>query len=238
MSKVIKKTDRKKSMTRGDGAKSARKQSLNAERKQSIKTTSERKSSADPERKQSLMAAERKLSINSDERNSSMDTGRKTSTFAERRSSLVGDTRRGSILEPAIGRSALITTSAQGQRPVNIKLENTYKNRPDKVVRNDDIRTCIKDVFEKELHDKTYNQDECCILSKRLAEIIKQNVKSLVQRYKIITVVALGQRQDYSPSVAFTSRCVWNANFDTFSEYTYKNMSFYAVGLVYVLYAE
>ncbi|XP_033736578.1 tctex1 domain-containing protein 1-B-like [Pecten maximus] len=239
MSKVVKKADRKKSMTRGDSAKSVRKPSLNVDRKQSIKT-SERKSSADPERKQSLMAADRKLSINSEERNASIDTGtqRKTSTFAERRSSLVADTRRGSILEPMVGRSALITTSAQGQRPVNIKLENTYKNRPDILVRNDDIKICIKEVFEEELRDKTYNQDECCILSKRLAEMIKQRVKSLVQRYKIITVVALGQREDYAPSVAFTSRCVWNANFDTFSEYTYKNSSFYAVGLVYVLYAE
>ncbi|OWF47380.1 tctex1 domain-containing protein 1-B-like [Mizuhopecten yessoensis] len=239
MSKVVKKTDRKKSMTRGDGAKSARKPSLNVDRKQSIKT--ERKSSVDPERKQSLMVADRKLSINSEERNMSMETAgtqRKASTFAERRSSIIGDTRRGSILEPMIGRSALITTSAQGQRPVNIILENTYKNCPDKVVRNDDIRRCIQEVFEQELPETTYSEEECCILSKRLAEMIKQSVKSLVQRHKIITVVALGQRQDYSPSVAFTSRCVWNANFDTFSEYTYKNTSLYAVGLVYVLYAE
>ncbi|XP_069127760.1 dynein light chain Tctex-type 5-like [Argopecten irradians] len=239
MSKVLKKSDRKKSMTRGDSAKSIRKPSLNTDRKQSMKT-SERKSSAGPERKQSLMTGDRKLSINSEERNSSMDVGtqRKASTFAERRSSLVGDARRGSILEPMVGRSALITTSAQGQRPVNVKLENTYKNEPDQLIRNDDIKTCIKEVFEKELRDKIYNQEECCILSKRLAEMIKQNVKSLVQRYKIITVVALGQREEYSPSIAFTSRCVWNANFDTFAEYTYKNASFYAVGLVYVLYAE
>lgn len=194
-------------------------------------------------RKQSIYPAERKLSVDpsvlSDERNSfDALAQRRKSVYAERRMSIVGDIRRPSVIEPMAGRSALITTSAQGLRPLNVKYENTYKHEPDSKVSNDEIRTCIKEAFEEELPGKKYDEDECGLLSKGLAEVIKQKVKAIVQRYKIITVVAVGQRQSYSPSVAFTSRCVWNAKFDTFSEYTFKNKYFYAVGLVYVLYAE
>lgn len=91
--------------------------------------------------------------------------------------------------------------------------------------------------MESMLADKKYNTEECTQLSKTLADVIKQRVKELgYARYKLVTMVAIGQRRD--SGVAFSSRCVWNAQFDSFAEHTYKNKSLYAVGLVYAVYAE
>lgn len=156
--------------------------------------------------------------------------------LAVRRPSI--DTRRMSIVDSIPGRSTLIITSAHTQRP-NVKYENTFKTEPDKKVRSDHLRDCIKELFEKELGDKMYNKEECTIMSKSLADRLKQRVKLLgYARYKIITVVCIGQREDYNPSVAFTSRCMSNAQFDTFSEHVFKNPSLYALGLVFAMYAE
>nr|KAG5701563.1 hypothetical protein BaRGS_024813 [Batillaria attramentaria] len=91
--------------------------------------------------------------------------------------------------------------------------------------------------MEAMLTDKTYDASSCNQLSKTLADVIKQRVKELGHaRYKIVSVVAIGQAQP--SSVAFASRCVWNANFDSFAEYTYRNSSLYAIGLVYAVYCD
>ncbi|XP_033736911.1 tctex1 domain-containing protein 1-like [Pecten maximus] len=157
-------------------------------------------------------------------------------SLAVRRPSV--DNRKMSIVDSIPGRSTLIITSAHTQRP-NVKYENTYKTEPDKKVRSDHLRDCIKELFEKELDDKTYNKEECSNMSKSLADRLKQRVKMLgFARYKIITVVCIGQREEFNPSVAFTSRCMWSAQFDTFSQHVYKNTSLYALGLVYAMYAE
>lgn len=207
-------------------------------RKASTIAETGRKQSMMPEtgRKQSMMP-DRKSSIepppNRDRRLSVVDSvvgGRRPSIDVRRKPSMV---------ESTTGRSTLIVTSAHGNRPSNVKFENTYKTEPDKKVGSDLIRKVISDLFEAELKDRPYNKEECTALSKRLAESLKQRVKSLgYARYKIVTVVAIGQKQNLNPSVAFTSRSIWNANFDNFSEYTFVNEGLYAVGLVYCLYAE
>ena len=82
-----------------------------------------------------------------------------------------------------------------------------------------------------------YDKEGCKQLTITLADAIKKRVKELgYPRYKLVTNVAIGQARD--SSVALASRCVWNEHFDTFAEYTYKNESLFAVGLVYALYCD
>ena len=87
------------------------------------------------------------------------------------------------------------------------------------------------------MEDKQYDQEVCKQLTSTLADAIKTRVKELgYSRYKLVTNVAIGQVQQ--TSVAFASRCIWNDHFDSFAEYTYKNGSLFAVGLVYALYCD
>jgi len=196
------------------------------DKKLSVSDAGSRKQSLYPDQSRSLLEAP----AGDKQRRPSID-------FSHRRPSIT-DTRKMSIVESIPGRSTLIMTSAHTQRQ-NVRYENTYKTDPDVKVRSDYLKDCIKSVFEDELSDLTYNKEQCPALTKKIAEELKRRVKSIgLPRYKIITVVAIGQREQYNPSVAFTSRCVWSAAFDTFSEYTFKSPSLYAVGLVYALYAE
>ena len=95
----------------------------------------------------------------------------------------------------------------------------------------------IRDAMEAMLDGKQYDKEACKQLTTTLAEVIKKRVKELGHsRYKLVTNVAIGQAHD--SSVAFASRCVWNESFDSFAEYTYKNSSLFAVGLVYALYCD
>lgn len=95
----------------------------------------------------------------------------------------------------------------------------------------------MRDVMEAMLADKKYDATTCTQLSKTLADLIKQRVKEQGHsRYKVVSVVAIGQAEH--SGVAFASRCVWNASFDSYAEYTYKNSSLYAIGLIYALYCD
>ena len=186
-------------------------------------------------RKQSMIP---KVEIEGERRKSSVEHPNLEPSidFSLRRPSI--DTRKMSIVESIPGRSTLIMTSAQTQRP-NVKYENTYKLQPDNKIRSDKLRDCIKETLESKLKDTVYNAAECGNLSSKISDLLKQKTKMLdFQRYKIVTAVLIIQREKYNPSIAVASRCIWNENYDTFSQYTYKNKSLCAVGLIYALYAE
>ena len=165
---------------------------------------------------------------------------RRSSGFGERRSS-ANTSRAPSLIESTLGgRSTLIMTSL-GQRPStgSIRYENSYRMEPIAKLRTNDIRDCIKEVFVEELQSKSYVKEDVKLLSKSLAETIKQKVKCLgFHRYKVVSIVAIGQIDEFKPSVAFTSRCVWNEAYDNYEEYSYKNNSLYALGTIYLIYSD
>ena len=95
----------------------------------------------------------------------------------------------------------------------------------------------LREVMEEALQDQKYDMEACKQLTTSLADAIKKKVKELgFPRFKIVVHVAIGQADD--TSIAFASRCVWNDQFDSFAEHTYKNASLFAIGLVYALYAD
>ncbi|KAK7100579.1 dynein light chain Tctex-type 5-like isoform X2 [Littorina saxatilis] len=144
-------------------------------------------------------------------------------------------------------RTALIMTSAQSRRvsfsqappisAVSRSYENSYKTEPEKEFSPAAAKRVIREVMEAMLNDQKYDSATCNQLTLTVADVIKKRVKELgFARYKIVTNIAIGQADE--TSVAFASRCVWNVNFDSFAEYTYKNGSLFAVGLVYALYCD
>ena len=66
---------------------------------------------------------------------------------------------------------------------------------------------------------------------------VKARVKELpIPRYKIICLVHIGELNNQG--LRISSRCLWNAKFDTFATYEFKNHSLFAVACVYGVYFE
>ncbi|GFR98218.1 Tctex1 domain-containing protein 1 [Elysia marginata] len=152
--------------------------------------------------------------------------------------------RRSSIIESgatAVARSAMIVTSSHHTRDghshhVTGDLQNTYQLKPHRVPKSCHLQKIVQDVLTEHLNDRVYDES-IGSLTKTLAEQMKQRAKALgVQRYKYVAVVVLGPVTRTSASMA--SRCVWNPAFDTFGEFTLKNDSITATGVIYGLYVE
>ncbi|KAL8625640.1 hypothetical protein ACOMHN_043915 [Nucella lapillus] len=150
------------------------------------------------------------------------------------------------------GRPSLLITPAsqQGRRPSMVNpnaaapvvipsktYENSYKTSPEKPFRAEAAKRVLREVMDEMLEGRHYDKEACKQLASSLADAIKKRVKELGHpRYKLVTHVAIGQAEN--TTLSFASRCVWNDSFDSFVEYTYKNGSLYAVGLVHALYCD
>jgi len=130
--------------------------------------------------------------------------------------------------------------SANSSRPQGppIVMENSYQLEPTSMFPITESKNIIREVLHKYLDDKIYNQDECTILSTKIADEIKALVKKSLKsnRYKIVSYVVIGQTDQATINLA--SRCIWNDKFDTRAEGTFKSSTLYAVAMVYGLYLE
>lgn len=144
--------------------------------------------------------------------------------------------RRYSMAESLQGRSLM----SAGRERLNIRFENTYKMEPDEKFPIFKAKTFAEEVMESKLKDKEYNAEECPRLSLDVSDSIKQRIKAqcLPPRFKVVVLVTIGQVQDTQPSVAFTSRCIWNDKLDNYAEATFSSQHLYAVALVYAMYVD
>ena len=95
----------------------------------------------------------------------------------------------------------------------------------------------IKQVLEEHFGDRTYDKDYCSHLTPKLSDIIKEKVKKIyLPRFKLVVHVITGQIDGQAMRIA--SRCCWNDSHDCYAEYTHKNHSMYAIGIVYAIYCE
>lgn len=132
-------------------------------------------------------------------------------------------------------------SDSPGMRPPDkrkrVLYENTYKTTPEKVFPSCEIQGIIRDAIDSILKHETYDVETCRQNSQTLAEMIKMRVKDLsIPRYKIICIVHVGQINGQGVKIA--SQCLWNPEFDSFAEYSFKNSSLFATGLVYGVYCE
>ena len=134
-------------------------------------------------------------------------------------------------------RSAVIITPSIQEKGINNHAQNTYKLEPDVVFPARETQRLVEEMLEEELKDKQYSHSFGNDYAKQLANKIKQKVMSLnYTRYRIVTFVAIGQKENGTIKVA--SRCLWNQSHDTFTEAAYSNQSLYAVAVVYAVYLE
>ncbi|CAH2310958.1 Hypothetical predicted protein [Pelobates cultripes] len=118
-----------------------------------------------------------------------------------------------------------------------IQMENTYQLGPAKRFPVATVNNILKDVLTSYLQEEKYEAEFCRQMTKTISEVIKARVKDLmIPRYKIIVLIYIGQLG--AESMRIGSRCIWDPANDTFSSYSFKNSSLYALANVYAVYYE
>nr|XP_061787129.1 dynein light chain Tctex-type 5-A-like [Nerophis lumbriciformis] len=118
-----------------------------------------------------------------------------------------------------------------------VTLENTYQMGPRKRFPAHAALEILKDVLRSYLQEEKYEVDWSRQMTKTLCEVIRARVKELmIRRYKLVVLVHIGQLAGQSMQIS--SRCLWDATFDTFATWSFKNSSLYGVASVYAVYYE
>jgi len=124
----------------------------------------------------------------------------------------------------------------QPRRP-RTPLENTYKMHPEKKFEVKPVEELINTVLKDQLEEEKYDPKSSRQMAKTLSTIITNLVKALkFERYKIVTIVTVGQIADQGVRVA--SRCLMDQETDQFASGKYANSSLYGVATVYGFYYE
>lgn len=136
------------------------------------------------------------------------------------------------------GGGASKSGSEFGAKPVRT-LENSYRTEPTEGTGFSTVQAeeVMRKVFEGYLGEKKYDPKRFPLLSKSLADMIKERVKlSGLKRHKIVATVIIAE--DAGQTVRIGSRCLWNDQFDSYATYTFEGNGFAAIGSVYALYYE
>ncbi|KAL3874938.1 hypothetical protein ACJMK2_037890 [Sinanodonta woodiana] len=123
------------------------------------------------------------------------------------------------------------------EAPVLKYYENTYKTEPSdgKQFSVPKAEQIIRYTLETYLKGKEYHPKRCAILSKSLAELIKERIKgSGIERYKLVSHVLIAENK--GQSTRCVSRCLWSKEFDNYATATYETKDFTAVGSVFATY--
>lgn len=127
--------------------------------------------------------------------------------------------------------------SGSESHSIQKQYENSYRLDPKEGTKFSSKATedIIHNVLEAYLKTKTYDPKKFPNLSKSLAELIKERVKSSgCQRYKIIAHVMIVENQ--GQSMRHVSRCMWNKDTDNYATATFETKGFTAVGSVFATY--
>ncbi|XP_053740087.1 dynein light chain Tctex-type 5 [Synchiropus splendidus] len=117
------------------------------------------------------------------------------------------------------------------------KLENPYQQGAYKRFPVSAANDILKDVLANYLQEEKYEVEWARQMTKTICEVIQSRVKDLlIPRYKIVTLVHIGQLAGQSMQI--NSRCLWDASNDTFASHSFKNSSLYGVATVYAVYFE
>ncbi|XP_067673595.1 dynein light chain Tctex-type 5-like [Haliotis asinina] len=119
------------------------------------------------------------------------------------------------------------------------KLENTFRLEPDEGKRfmPRKVEKLLADVLAARLDKVTYDPRTCREITTDISTHIKARVKAMdFPRYKIVSNVIIMENKGQGAEVA--SRCVWDANSDSFATHTYRNQSLVAIAYVHGVYYE
>mmetsp|Transcript_40362 Transcript_40362/g.73029 ORF Transcript_40362/g.73029 Transcript_40362/m.73029 type:complete len:125 (+) Transcript_40362:47-421(+) len=115
--------------------------------------------------------------------------------------------------------------------------ENTYVIHPEykNKFRPGPAREIIKEVLQNKLDKVTYNMETTQLLTRQVADEIKDRLKDLgLPRYKIVVQVAIGEQR--GQGVRMGTRCFWDADTDSYVSEMYSNESLFCVATAYGVY--
>ncbi|XP_011138007.1 tctex1 domain-containing protein 2 isoform X2 [Harpegnathos saltator] len=93
----------------------------------------------------------------------------------------------------------------------------------------------IHDVLFDQLATKSYDAQAAAQWTKDIADIIEGKIKNLqFKRYKYIVNVVLGQQ--HGAGVKVGTRCIWDAEADTYAYDSFINDTIFCVATVYAIY--
>ena len=93
----------------------------------------------------------------------------------------------------------------------------------------------IHNVLFDQLSAKTYDAQEAIQWTKDIADIIRDKVKELkFKRYKYLVNVVLGEQ--HGAGVKMGTRCIWDAEADTYAYDSFVNDTIFCVATVYAVY--
>ncbi|XP_041378358.1 dynein light chain Tctex-type 5-like [Gigantopelta aegis] len=136
-------------------------------------------------------------------------------------------------------RLAKRNSNKKEEKLVPVKLENTYKTKPDdgKHFSPEKVERCLRNLLEAKLDNAKYSPERCRYMITDLSTIIKSRVKAMdFPRYKIVCHVIIMENLGQGTKVA--SRCLWDTTADSFATCTYRNDSLVVVANVYAVYFE
>jgi len=117
-------------------------------------------------------------------------------------------------------------------------VQPTYQLKPTSNFSGTQINKIASDLLDLYLNDVTYSPELCRQKSKEIARAITDAIKKLgLTRYKVLTVVNIGNLNDFS-TVKIASRSVWDEKTDKFTTAEFYNKTLYAVAMIYTLYTD
>ncbi|KAL7295900.1 tctex1 domain-containing protein 2-like [Trichogramma pretiosum] len=107
------------------------------------------------------------------------------------------------------------------------KLENKFKPLSAKEI--------IHNVLFEQLAEKEYDEAEAKSWAKKITEIIRERLKKLdCKKYKFIVNAIIGSKNGAGMKVG--TRCIWDAETDTYAHDSYNNDTLFCVVAVYAIY--
>ncbi|KAL4608182.1 tctex1 domain-containing protein 2-like [Arapaima gigas] len=96
-------------------------------------------------------------------------------------------------------------------------------------------KQCIHNIITEALTGRQYDPQEVSALSRTLADSIKDKLKEAgFDRYKLVVQVIIGQQGGETIKVA--SRCLWDADTDSFAQDVFVNDSLFCVAAAFGCY--
>uniref|UniRef100_A0AAQ5ZUE4 Tctex1 domain containing 2 n=1 Tax=Amphiprion ocellaris TaxID=80972 RepID=A0AAQ5ZUE4_AMPOC len=97
------------------------------------------------------------------------------------------------------------------------------------------VKECVREIVRERLSGLRYDPEEVPELSRSLAEGIKDKVKDAgFDRYKLVVQVVIGEQR--GQGVKMSSRCLWDADTDSYAEDVFINDSLFCVVAIFGIY--
>ncbi|XP_056637322.1 dynein light chain Tctex-type 5 [Diorhabda sublineata] len=118
-----------------------------------------------------------------------------------------------------------------------IRYANTYKLEPDNPFDPEKVEKVLKEILQEAMENLVYDPDQCVKQAKWASYTIRKKVKELnFDRYKIISIVTIGEKRDQSVNIV--CQFLWDSSKDRFSTISIENSNVYGIAYCFGLYYE